>query len=213
MQLLSMHGKDTMGLRERKKQATRRALQEAAVRLTLERGLEHVTVEEIAAEADVSPRTFFNYFATKEDALLGDVPAAPDEEVRRVFVEGGPTGGFVDDLITVLTASLISSEGLAAHREAMLLRKRLMEREPQLVPGMLGRFHNVEQELSRAIAERTGTSPEDERPQLVAATAMAVTRHTVKCLHLKEGESVADVRAVLRSAFRHVGEAYAPSDD
>ncbi|MEV2277667.1 TetR family transcriptional regulator [Nocardiopsis sp. NPDC049922] len=202
-----------MGLRERKKQATRRALQEAAARLTLERGLEHVTVEEIAAEADVSTRTFFNYFATKEEALLGDVPSAPDEEARRIFAEGGPTGGFVDDLITLLTASLISAEGLAAHREAMRLRKQLMEREPQLLPGMLARFHNMEQELSRAVAERTGASPEDARPQLVAATAMAVTRHTVKCLHFAEGEGVADVRAVLRDAFRHVGDAYSPPND
>ncbi|OLT28801.1 TetR family transcriptional regulator [Nocardiopsis sp. CNR-923] len=202
-----------MGLRERKKQATRRALEETAARLTLERGLEHVTVEEIAAEADVSTRTFFNYFTTKEEALLGDVPPTPDEQARRVFAEGGPTGAFVDDLITLLTTSLISPEALAAHREAMHLRKRLMEREPQLVPGMLARFHNVEQEISRAIAQRTGASPEDARPQLVAATAMAVTRQTMKSLHFTEGEDAADMRAVLRDAFRNVGRAYAPSDD
>ncbi|MFI6578381.1 TetR/AcrR family transcriptional regulator [Nocardiopsis sp. NPDC050513] len=202
-----------MGLRERKKQATRRALQEAAARLTLERGLEHVTVEEIAAEADVSTRTFFNYFATKEEAVVGDVPTAPDEETRRTFVEGGPSGVFVDDLITVLTDTLLSSDDLAAHRAAMRARKRLMEHEPQLVPGMLSRFHNLELELGRAIAERTDAPDGDERPHLVAATAMAVMRHTLKCLNFREGEGAADVRAVLRDAFRHIGRAYAPSDD
>lgn len=147
-----------MGLRERKKQATRRALQDAAVSLTLERGLENVTVEEIAAEADVSTRTFFNYFATKEDALLGDVPETPDEEVRREFVGGGPTGDFVEDLITVLITFLVSTDDLATQRADMRLRRELMEREPQLVRGMLARFHNVEMELAAAIAERTGAS-------------------------------------------------------
>ncbi|OOC56465.1 MULTISPECIES: TetR/AcrR family transcriptional regulator [Nocardiopsis] len=200
-----------MGLRERKKQATRRALQDAAVSLTLERGLENVTVEEIAAEADVSTRTFFNYFATKEDALLGDVPETPDEEARREFVGGGPTGDFVEDLITVLITFLVSTDDLATQRADMRLRRELMEREPQLVRGMLARFHNVEMELAAAIAERTGASAGDDRPLLVAASAMSVMRHTMKSLHFSESEETADVRAKIRAAFRHLGEAYGPS--
>ena len=62
------------GRRERKKLATRQALQDAALRLVADRGLEQVTVEDISEAADVATRTFFNYFSSKEEALLGDAP-------------------------------------------------------------------------------------------------------------------------------------------
>src|SRR5699024_8245686 len=64
--------------RERKKQQTRAALHRAAVTMVAERGVGGVTTEEIAEEAGVSPRTFFNYFPTKESAVLGMGPDQPD---------------------------------------------------------------------------------------------------------------------------------------
>ncbi|MES1212507.1 MAG: helix-turn-helix domain-containing protein, partial [Leifsonia sp.] len=60
---------DQPGLRERKRLATRRAILLAAITVVRERGLEAATVDEIARIADVSPRTFFNYFSSKEEAI------------------------------------------------------------------------------------------------------------------------------------------------
>ncbi|WP_306368378.1 TetR/AcrR family transcriptional regulator [Nocardiopsis sp. CC223A] len=197
-----------MGLRERKKAATRRALREAAVRLTLEHGLENVTVEEIAAAVGVSTRTFFNYFGTKEEALLGEPPGTVDESATREFAAGGPTGDFTDDLVGLLIAFLLDTDDLPAQREEMRLRKRLMDREPQLVPGVLARFHDMEQVVAGAIAERLGEPPESDRPQLAAVTAMAVMRHTMRHLRYSEEEDVEGIRARVRAAFRVLGEVY-----
>src|SRR3546814_16572291 len=66
-------------LRSRKKLATYRALAHAARELTAERGLEAVTVDDIAAAADVSPRTFFNYFSSKAQAIVGVEPAVLED--------------------------------------------------------------------------------------------------------------------------------------
>jgi len=71
----------TAGLRERKKLATRLALHQAALELVAERGLDGVSVDDIAARADVSPRTFFNYFSTKDEAVLGLDPTATERLV------------------------------------------------------------------------------------------------------------------------------------
>ncbi len=199
-----------MGLRERKKLATRRALREAAVRLTLENGLENVTVEAISAAADVSPRTFFNYFATKEDALLDDVSSTPDEEVREAFVAGGPTGVFVDDLSALLVASLLGSGDLETRRADMAQRKLLMEREPHLLPGLLSRFHNMELGLASTIAERAGAPADDPRSQLAAAAAMSAVRQAMKMVPAQSEAGVDELKGWLAESFRTLGEVFAP---
>src|SRR5690606_14679136 len=86
------------GLRERKKRARRAALIDAAQRLVAKNGLDAVTVELISAEAGVSPRTFFNYFESKDDAVLAAEDSGLSEPVVRTFVEGGPTGRLLSDL-------------------------------------------------------------------------------------------------------------------
>ncbi|MGW5053690.1 TetR/AcrR family transcriptional regulator [Actinokineospora sp. NPDC004072] len=75
---------DEAGRRERKKQLTRRSLVEAAVRLFAERGYEQTSVADIAEAADVSKRTFFLHFATKEDVLLADATTRVDLAVRAI---------------------------------------------------------------------------------------------------------------------------------
>ncbi|WFR66662.1 TetR/AcrR family transcriptional regulator [Curtobacterium flaccumfaciens] len=80
------------GLRERKRRATRLAIQQAALRIAIEEGLAAVTVDEVSRRADISPRTFFNYFPNKEGAILGDDPTLPDDAALADFVDGGPAG-------------------------------------------------------------------------------------------------------------------------
>src|SRR5690625_171033 len=87
--LISMSSTDgdippELGLRERKKRATRLALQHAALELVTSRGLDCVTVEDITDAVGVSPRTFFNYFATKEDALVDADPYLVEVLVARL---------------------------------------------------------------------------------------------------------------------------------
>ncbi len=97
------------GLRERKKRARREALVDAAQTLVLERGLDAVTVEDICAAVGVSPRTFFNYFPAKDDAVLGLEDFSVRPEVVASFVAGGPTGALLDDL-EVVVADVLAHE-------------------------------------------------------------------------------------------------------
>jgi AcrR family transcriptional regulator len=163
------------GLRERKKQATRRALHDAALRLALERGLDHLTAEEISASADVSVRTFFNYFPSKEHAILGDDMFGTDEGQATALMLNA--GTVLDGLYEVAIAIAADT---ATRREQVLMRWQLMERYPALLPRIFARLEDFEKVLASAVAARTGDAPGDAYPQLMAAIASTAMRTAVR---------------------------------
>jgi len=154
-------GPSPQGLRERNKARTRQEIAAATLRLASERGLDHVTVEQIAAAADVAPRTFFRYFDSKEDALLADHSerlALLRETLRARPVDEGP--------LTAVRAAILEVVGdLEEQREPMLCKMELMQVNPGLRAHSLERMGDMERTLATALAERTGVDPErDLRP-------------------------------------------------
>ncbi|MGY2078468.1 TetR family transcriptional regulator [Modestobacter sp. SYSU DS0657] len=164
---------ETPGLREAKKTATRRQLRAAATSLALEHGLDGVTVEQVCAAAGVSLRTFFNYFESKEAALLGDDPPSGSPEARAAFLAGGPTGDLLSDLLLLLDPTeLIEQQG----RESLLQAMQLAQQEPRLLAGHIAREIAHEAEIAALVAARRGLPEPDLGCTALATTAQALLR-------------------------------------
>jgi AcrR family transcriptional regulator len=196
------------GRRERKKLATRRAIASAAVRLAAERGPDAVTVDEISRAADVSPRTFFNYFPTKEDAVLG---VDPDRaaEVRDRLLARPEDESPLDTLLATLTEA---SHTLTERAEEWTLRTRLVQEHPSLFPRYVAGFAALESELVAAVARRSGLDPAtDLYPRLVVAAALAAMRVAVD--HWQATRAVdpsASVEELLADAFGRLASGLTP---
>lgn len=167
------------GRRDRKKLATRLALRMAAVSLVAERGFAHVTAEDIAEAADVSTRTFFNYFPSKESALVGMDPhkvehlraallarpaeESPIEAMRAVIVEHAAA---VDEEVDELGES----------KESWFRRLSIVREDPDLMLAYAAHSTEVERALVTVLRERLGVPATDPYPALLAAAVLAVTR-------------------------------------
>jgi len=194
---------DDEGLRERKRRETRVALSQTAIRLSMQRGWENVTVDDIAAAANVSPRTFRNYFSTKAEA----VASGHRERMLRIADElrARPAG---EPLWTAITNAVASQFETPARKgdEAPADAKRWMERirflftEPAIHAEVLRASAAAQSDLANAIAGRTGAKRPDElHPQLVASVVIAVIGNVTE-RWLREGPS-GSVVPLLRKAF------------
>ena len=155
------------GLRERKKQQTREALSWAALRLAVERGLGNVLVEDIAAEAGVSPRTYNNYFSSKAEAITW----RHLDRARRMadLLRARPPGEPLWESITCAAVAQAGGERATPEPE-WIAGVRLMLSEPELQGEFLKAGAAAERECAVVIAERTGTDADrDMYPRLVAA--------------------------------------------
>jgi len=158
-----------MGLREAKKERTRKAIEDAAIALFAQRGYQATTVADIAKAADIAPRTFFAYYRSKEDVIFGDAdelfadlethlqqrPAGEStfDALRRWAAERGPEPRPGDARERTVRALVAANEPLQA-------------RERQL----MGRFEDL---LAAAVATDLGDDPAGMRPRMVAAAATA----------------------------------------
>ena len=161
-----------LGLRERKKRATRAALREAALRLSVERGVDAVTVDDIAADVDVSPRTFFNYFSTKEEAVL----AEGIERARRV-VDALAARPADEPLWEALRAALSRAVGDEEPEREWVTSVRLVRSSPTLASQYLANYATMERLLVAEVVRRSGMDDLDAR--VIVATAVAALRVAV----------------------------------
>jgi AcrR family transcriptional regulator len=163
----------TLGLRERNKLRTRQEIADATLQLAAERGLENVTVEQIAAAAEIAPRTFFRYFESKEDALLAD--HSDRLALLRQTLRDRPSS---EGPLTAVRASILEVVGdLEDNRELMLCKFELMENSPTLHAQSLEKMAELERTLAEALAERSGVDLErDYRPFVIAAAVCSAMR-------------------------------------
>jgi AcrR family transcriptional regulator len=157
------------GLRERKKQRTREQIIEAAMGLFAERGYHATTIADIAETADVSPRTFFSYFPSKEAVVFHNVDRDLDS-LAAALRDRLPGETAFDALRRWIDAMF---DKWADQEDEALLRKRLCREDEGLANfqgGMMARIHDL---LLGAIAADLDEPPDALRPRLVAAAALA----------------------------------------
>jgi AcrR family transcriptional regulator len=192
------------GLRERKKARTHEAIVDAALDLFERKGYEATTVEDIAAAADVSPRTFFRYFDSKQDVVLAKnhdksagigalVAARPPEEspvqaIRAVFTEQ--------------LAAMLGNPGDPAVREL-----KVVMGTPELRAMALDHFHENMEQLAGAVSLRLGASGDSLAPRLLAGvigTALwAIVDHWVA-----EGADQERLPVLVDEAFTLIGSGF-----
>lgn len=161
------------GLRERKKRETARAIEVAAVELVAEHGLAEVTIEAISARADVTSRTFFNYYAGKDDAVLGHSRMFPPPSLRELQVEPGR------DILSSIIASLrdqVSAFDLGS-RDFQASRRAVLVAHPELLATDFEKIGVIEEEFAvqvERLLDAEGLVPAADRTERAWALLMLV---------------------------------------
>ncbi|HEX5118565.1 MAG TPA: TetR family transcriptional regulator [Pseudonocardiaceae bacterium] len=163
-----------LGLRERKKARTRAAIREHAMRLFREQGYAETTVDQIADAAEVSPSTFFRYFPTKEDVVIGDdFDGMLADALRDQPLELSPIQAVRAALKTVFAD--MPEEARLRDRE----RHELIKEVPELQVAVLDEYSRSLRLLAGLVAERLGRDANDLRVRVFAGAMVGVALATM----------------------------------
>lgn len=171
-----------MGLRERKKERTRFAILDTALDLFLEQGYESTTIDQIAAAAEISPRTLFRYFTGKDHLILW-MHDENEQTILEALASRPADEPPFTSMAHALRALLRTIES-ATHEdtERFLKVRRLLDAEPHLASGVHARVIETERRLVEAIAARRGLDTQESPiPHLVVSFAMACLRVGFTC--------------------------------
>jgi AcrR family transcriptional regulator len=184
------------GLRERKKARTREAIVEAAFDLFADKGFQATTVADIAAAADIAPRTFFGYFASKEGVVFYDFGDVLDG-LSAALAARPPGATAVDGLRSWIETGL-RERRLATRHD--VLRRRLIESDDALAAHNDHQMARFEDLMAEQVAVDLGDTPSGLRPRLVAAAAVAAMKSLGKP-ETDEPPDPTEAMAVIDEAF------------
>ncbi|WP_164519727.1 TetR family transcriptional regulator [Nocardioides ferulae] len=190
-------------LRERRRHETSFRISAEARRLTDAHGLDGWTMDELAAAADVSRRTLFNYFPGKIDAVLGEPPQVPDD-LLATFQAGGPTGDLLEDIGVVIQCVLQVD---AEDRESLELGRRLLKGTPRLLVAAHQRFEASTDEFAALLRTRSTADISENDARLLLRMLVALYDNVLeRYLAEPPGRSFAELYAdTLHAARRLLG--------
>lgn len=174
------------GLRERKRVATRAAITDTARSLVAKHGFAGFTIEQLCAQVGISRRTFFNYFPSKEDALIGRQEDGFPDNLVEEFVQAGQRPGpeaavaglsprLIDDLVELACRT---AEQTALTRDEYGQLMTAIAKDPALLAKLIGSSGTREREFTELIAARERIDPDDPRAVMATVVFTAVTRRT-----------------------------------
>jgi AcrR family transcriptional regulator len=184
-----------------KRQETARRLVRCAVELSDERGFEGWTMDDLAERAEVSRRTVFNYFDSKADTVLGPLPD-PSDAALEVFLDGGPTGLLIPDLLA-LADDVFEENGLDP--EHLKQTRSVIATDPRLLALVHERFETISARFAEDVLRREGAAYGEDRARLLVRLLVSLCDVAIDRMHADPtrpftqlfAEAVADARAVL----------------
>ncbi|GGE87408.1 TetR/AcrR family transcriptional regulator [Mycetocola zhadangensis] len=197
-----------VGLRARKRAATRSAIEQTAIRLVREHGYDHVTIEMVCDESQVSQRTFFNYFGSKEGVILGPPPSLDALDGKRFVAERGDD--IVLDLVRIVASALLDD---TLDAELLQARFLIITTTPELLGRQMVWMNTQEADLTDlvlrrfAVEKRTGDDLRDEAAMVVALAFTALRFALQKLFAESASGSAEDILVHASTLIRRIAQA------